>query len=60
MTSDPITVFSSSKASGFKVGDYLSHLLKHVESSPAVVIVTLIYVERLLEAMDARYRKAGG
>lgn len=57
---NPKTVFSSQFATPITPARYIKGLVKNFETSPGVIVIMLIYVERLLEKMDNEYRQVGG
>jgi hypothetical protein len=57
---NPSTAFSSQYAAPVTPARYIKGLVKNFETSPGVLVIMLIYIERLLEKMDAEYKLAGG
>lgn len=57
---NPKTVFCSQVATSITPARYIKGLVKHFDTSPGVIIIMLIYIERLLEKMDNEYKQVGG
>lgn len=57
---NPPTVFSGKLPVEISPSRYIKGLVKNFETSPGVVVIMLIYIERLLEKMDYEYKAIGG
>lgn len=57
---NPQTAFSGKLPATITPSRYIKGLLKNFETSPGVMVVMLIYIERLLEKMDEEYKAVGG
>lgn len=57
---NPKTAFTGEYPVDVSPGAYLKCLLKSFETSPGVMVMTLIYVERLLAGIENEYKAAGG
>lgn len=58
--SNPKTAFTGTAPVDLTPARYIKGLVKNFETSPGVMIVMLIYIERLLEKMELQYRQVGG
>lgn len=58
--SNPKTAFTGTLPVEVPPSRYIKGLVKNFETSPGVVVVMLIYIERLLEKMELQYRQVGG
>lgn len=59
-TKNPKTHFTSAFPPGIGVDAYLFHLMRNVQTAPAIVIYMLIYIERLVEVLEKNYQKQTG
>jgi hypothetical protein len=57
---NPKTAFSGSRAVAVTPTQYIKGLVKNFEVSPGVIVVMLIYIERLLSKMELEYKAVGG
>jgi hypothetical protein len=57
---NPKTAFSGSLAVAVTPTEYIKSLVKNFEVSPGVIVVMLIYIERLLSKMESEYKAVGG
>lgn len=57
---NPNTVFSGQYPTAASPAKYIKGLVTNFETSPGTLVVMLIYIERLLEKMDAEYKLVGG
>lgn len=57
---NPPTVFSGKLPVQISPSRYIKGLVKNFETSTGVVVIMLIYIERLLEKMDKEYKAIGG
>lgn len=48
---DPVTAFESAFPVRVTMQVYINHLIRHVSTSPATMVISLIYTERLLERL---------
>ncbi len=58
--SNPKTAFTGTLPVEITPTRYIKGLVKNFETSPGVVVVMLVYIERLLEKMELQYRQVGG
>ena len=57
---NPPTVFSGKLPVHISPSRYIKGLVKNFETSPGVLVIMLIYIERLLEKMDSEFKAIGG
>jgi len=57
---NPKTAFSGTLPVAISPARYIKGLVKNFETSPGVIVVTLIYIERLLQKIEEQYRAGGG
>ena len=57
---NPPTVFSGRYPEPTSPTKYIKSLLKEFETSPAVLVIMLIYIDRLLSGIESEYRAVGG
>lgn len=57
---NPHTAFSSKHPISVTPSEYIKVLLKNFETSPGVMVFMLIYIEKLLEAIENQYKLSGG
>lgn len=58
--SNPKTAFSGTLPVSITPSRYIKGLVKNFETSPGVLVVMLIYIERLLDKIESQYRESGG
>ncbi|CAI2379409.1 unnamed protein product [Moneuplotes crassus] len=58
--SNPKTAFTGTISVEITPSRYIKGLIKNFETSPGVIVVMLIYIERLLGKMELQYRQVGG
>lgn len=58
--SNPVTYFSASCKCKIPIDSYLDNLISKVDTSPGVLVVTLVYMDRLLQAIQQQYFEDGG
>jgi hypothetical protein len=56
---NPKTYFCAKGAPGLSIKDYLTHLIKHLRTPPAALILMMIYVERLLQSLSNAINASG-
>lgn len=57
---NPRTHFTASVAPQIGIDAYLFHLMIHIRTAPAIVVIMLIYIERLIEKLEKSYQKMMG
>lgn len=57
---NPQTAFSGKLPAAITPARYIKGLVKNFETSPGVIVVMLIYIERLLTKMEMEYKAVGG
>lgn len=56
---NPKTYFCAKEAPGISIKDYLTHLIKHLRTPPAALILMMIYVERVLQSLSDAISASG-
>lgn len=59
-TKNPKTHFTATYPPQISIDVYLFHLMRNIRTAPALVIYTLIYIERLIEVLERNYQKQTG
>lgn len=57
---NPKTAFSGKYPAAITPARYIKGLVKNFETSPGVIVMMLIYIEKLLSKMDEEYKQIGG
>ncbi len=52
---DPVTPFESAFPVKVSMPAYVNHLIRHVSTSPATMVISLVYVERLIERLAQEF-----
>mmetsp|Transcript_38287 Transcript_38287/g.43879 ORF Transcript_38287/g.43879 Transcript_38287/m.43879 type:complete len:95 (+) Transcript_38287:142-426(+) len=57
---NPRTSFTSSSVPQISIDSYLKRLMHYIPTSPAILVIAMIYIDRVIHAFERKMRKKSG